>query len=58
VNIASRVADARSPGGLLVSTTVRDLARTSAEVAFEDRGERELKGIEDPGRLYEVRWRD
>jgi class 3 adenylate cyclase len=58
VNIASRVADAASPGEVLVSQTVRDLARTSAGVDFEDRGERELKGVSEPVRLYEVRWRD
>ncbi len=34
---------------------VRDLARTSAGVAFEDRGEHELKGIVEPQRLFAVR---
>jgi class 3 adenylate cyclase/pimeloyl-ACP methyl ester carboxylesterase len=58
VNIASRVADAASPGEVLVSGTVRELARTSAGVSFEDRGERELKGVGEPVRLYEVRWRE
>jgi len=33
---------------------VRDLARTSAGVAFEDRGERTLKGIDDPVRVFAV----
>jgi adenylate cyclase len=58
VNIASRVAGASEPGDVLVSDTVRGLARTSAEVSFLDRGERELKGVSDPVRLYEVRWQD
>jgi class 3 adenylate cyclase len=58
VNIASRVAGASEPGEVLVSDIVRGLARTSAEVSFLDRGERELKGVSDPVRLYEVRWRD
>ena len=31
---------------------VRGLARTSAGVAFEDRGEHELKGIPEPQRLF------
>lgn len=54
VNIASRIAAASGPGQLLVSQTVRDLARTSAGVTFEDRGEHDLKGIAEPLRLYEV----
>jgi class 3 adenylate cyclase/pimeloyl-ACP methyl ester carboxylesterase len=58
VNIASRVADAASPGEVLVSDIVRGLARTSSGVSFEDRGERELKGVGEPVRLYEVRWRE
>jgi class 3 adenylate cyclase len=55
VNIASRICDASTPGEILVSATVRDLARTSAGVSFEDRGERTLKGIEDPVRIFAVR---
>ena len=47
VNIAARVAAASAAGETLVSGTVRDLARTSAGVTFEDRGEQELKGIDD-----------
>ena len=34
---------------------VRGLARTSAGVAFEDYGEHELKGIDEPQRLFVVR---
>jgi class 3 adenylate cyclase/pimeloyl-ACP methyl ester carboxylesterase len=58
VNIASRVASEAAAGETLVSGTVRDLARTSAGVAFEDRGERELKGVSEPVRLFAVGWRD
>jgi class 3 adenylate cyclase len=54
VNIAARIADASAPGELLVSQTVRDLARTSAGVSFEDRGEQSLKGIEEPVRVWAV----
>jgi class 3 adenylate cyclase len=54
VNIAARMCDASAPGEILVSETVRGLARTSAGVAFEDRGERALKGIDEPQRLYAV----
>ncbi len=55
VNIASRICDLSANDEILVSATVRDLARTSAGVAFEDRGEHALKGIEEPHRLYAVR---
>ncbi len=55
VNIAARVAAASAAGETLVSATVRELARTSAGVAFEDRGEQSLKGIDDPVRVWAVR---
>lgn len=55
VNIAARICGLCEPEEILVSQTVRDLARTSAGVAFEDRGERALKGIEDPVRVFAVR---
>jgi class 3 adenylate cyclase len=54
VNIASRVCALCEPGEILVSQTVRDLARTSAGVTFEDRGEHTLKGIDDPVRVFAV----
>ncbi len=55
VNIASRICGLCEPGEILVSATVRELARTSAGVAFEDRGEHALKGIADPVRVFAVR---
>ena len=58
VNIAARIAGASAPGEVLVSDTVRGLARTSAGVAFDDSGEHSLKGIEEPQRLYAVRARE
>jgi class 3 adenylate cyclase len=57
VNIASRICGLSAPGEILVSATIRELARTSAGVEFADRGEHALKGIDDAVRLYEVRWR-
>ena len=54
VNIAARIASESAPGEILASDVVRGLARTSAGVAFEDRGERQLKGIADPQRLYAI----
>jgi class 3 adenylate cyclase/pimeloyl-ACP methyl ester carboxylesterase len=55
VNIAARIAGASAPGEVLVSDTVRGLARTSAGVIFDDRGEQSLKGVADPQRLFAVR---
>jgi class 3 adenylate cyclase len=46
VNIAARVAAASAAGKTLVSSTVCDLARTSAGATFEDRGEQSLKARE------------
>ena len=38
-----------------MSDTVRSLARTSAGVSFEDRGEQALKGVGEPVRVWAVR---
>ncbi len=55
VQLAARVQGLAATGERLVSDIVRGLARTSAGVAFEDRGEHELKGIDEPQRLFAVR---
>jgi class 3 adenylate cyclase len=55
VNIASRISGLSAPGEVLVSETVRSLARTSAGVRFEDRGDRELKGVSEAVRVWAVR---
>jgi class 3 adenylate cyclase len=55
VNIAARIAAASEPGEVLVSDIVRGLARTSAGVSFDDRGEQTLKGVGEPQRLFAVR---
>jgi class 3 adenylate cyclase/pimeloyl-ACP methyl ester carboxylesterase len=55
VNIASRISGLSAPGEVLVSDVVRALARTSASVTFEDRGEHALKGVGEPQRVYAVR---
>jgi class 3 adenylate cyclase len=54
VHIASRVQSAAAPGEVWVSRTVTDLV-TGSGLAFEDKGEHELKGV--PGRwgLFAVR---
>ena len=55
VNIAARIASASAASEVLVSDTVRGLARTSAGVTFEDRGEHELKGVSEPQRLFAIK---
>ncbi len=55
VNIASRICGLCAAGEILVSQTVRDLARTSAGVEFEDRGEHAMKGVGDPVRVFAIR---
>src|SRR5207249_11097898 len=54
VNIASRISGLAAPGEVLVSETVRSLARTSAGVRFEDRGEQAVKGVGEPVRVWAV----
>ena len=55
VNIAARISGLSAPGEVLVSDVVRTLARTSAGVRFEDRGEQALKGVGDPVRVWAIR---
>jgi class 3 adenylate cyclase len=55
VNIASRICALSAPGEILVSDVVRGMARSSAGVEFEDRGEQEMKGVGEPVRVYAVR---
>ena len=54
VNIAARVSAMSGPGEVLVSGTVRELARTSTGVTFEDRGEQALKGVGEAVRVFRV----
>lgn len=55
VSLASRVSGLTGPNEIFVSQTVRDLARASSDVTFEDRGEHALKGVGDLVRVYAVR---
>ena len=55
VNIAARIAASSVPGEILISDTVRSLARTSTNVVFDERGDHILKGIADPLRLFVIR---
>ena len=53
VHIASRVMGAAKPSEVLVSGTVKDLVVGSG-IDFEDRGQRELRGVPGEWRLYAV----
>ena len=55
MNIASRISGLSAPGEVLVSETVRSLARTSAGAAFEDRGDQRLKGVSDSVRVWAIK---
>ena len=57
VNMAARIAAKAEGGEILASNVVRELV-AGKEFLFSDRGETELRGFEDPVRVYEVRWHD
>jgi class 3 adenylate cyclase len=57
VNMAARIAARAEGGEILASDVVRQLVAGKGFL-FSDRGEVELKGFEEPVRLYEVRWRE
>ncbi len=56
VNMAARIAAKAEGGEILASNVVRELV-AGKEFLFSDRGDTELRGFEDPVRVYEVRWR-
>jgi class 3 adenylate cyclase len=53
VNIGARVGARAGAGEVLVSQTVKDLVAGSG-LAFEDRGEHDLKGVPGPWRLWSL----
>jgi len=55
VNLAARIAAKAAAGEILVSDVVRQLV-AGKKFLFNDRGETELRGFEDPIRVYEARW--
>jgi adenylate cyclase len=54
VNIAARVENECQPGGVCLSASAFEQVRGKTEFAFDDLGERSLKNIERPVRLYAV----
>ena len=53
IHVGARIAGLAGPGEVLVSSTVRDLVAGSG-LTFEDRGERELRGLPDRWRIHAV----
>jgi TolB-like protein/class 3 adenylate cyclase/cytochrome c-type biogenesis protein CcmH/NrfG len=54
INIAARLEALADPGGVLVSRTVYEQVHGKLPVTFEDTGERQLKNIDDPVRVYRI----
>ena len=54
INIAARLEALAQPGGVLVSSTVYDQVRGKLPFTFEDVGERQVKNIEQPVRMYQL----
>jgi class 3 adenylate cyclase len=55
VQLAARLCARADPGGILVSSVVRDLALGKG-FTFKDRGRLELKGFDEPVQAFEVDW--
>ena len=55
VNVAARLEALSDPGGLCVSRTVRDHIRDKLAYAFADLGEKSVKNIPRPVRVYTLR---
>lgn len=57
VQLAARACSHAEPGQILASNVVRELTAGKGFL-YGDVGEVELRGFEDPVRLYEIRWQD
>ena len=57
VNLAARICAQAEAGQNLAPIVVRELA-AGKRFMFADLGETELRGFEDPVRMYELRWRE
>lgn len=54
VNVASRIESEAEPGMVLVSNSVFDHVKRTAQLKFKNRGARQLKNIADPVTVYSV----
>jgi len=54
VNVAARLEALAEPGGICVSGTVFDHVKNKVDLDFADQGERQVKNIDEPVRVYTV----
>ena len=54
VNVASRIEGVAKPGGVAVSSAVRDHLGNKIDAVFEDMGDQDLKNIEFPVKVFSV----
>ena len=54
VNVASRIEGVAKPGGVAVSSAVRDHVGNKLDLTFEDMGDQALKNIEFPVKVFNV----
>jgi adenylate cyclase len=54
VNIASRIESVAKPGGVAVSSSVRENVGNKLDFIYEDMGDQELKNIDFPVRVFNV----
>src|ERR1700751_2911614 len=54
VNVAARLEGLAEPGGICVNRAVRDQVRDKLDFSFEDMGDRQLKNIVRPIRVYRI----
>jgi adenylate cyclase len=54
VNVAARLEALAEPGGICVSRVVRDQVRDRLDLTFEDMGERQVKNIVRPIRVFRI----
>jgi len=57
VDLAARLVDHAEPGQIIASDVVRQLV-AGKDFLFADLGETELRGFEDPVKLWELRWQE
>ena len=57
INLAARICDHAEAGQILAANVVRELA-AGKQFLFADLGETELRGFEDPVKLWELRWEE
>ena len=58
VNVAARVENECEPGGVYLSANAFEQVRSKTSFAFDDLGERQLKNIDRPVRVYAAKSRD